>query len=204
MVIIIRTGTSNLGSIVNILKKISIQAKVSNDVTEIMKASHLILPGVGAFDAAMNYISDIKDLIVERVINDRIPILGICLGLQLMAKSSEEGNLTGLGLIDANIIKFRLNNSQYKIPHMGWNRIHLEKRFELLDGSPEDPRFYFVHSYHIDKINPEFILATTEYGYSFPSAFLHNHICGVQFHPEKSHKFGISFLKNYFQMSEHS
>lgn len=203
MVIIIQTGTSNLGSIVNILKKISIQAKVSNDITEIMNASHLILPGVGSFDAAMHYISDIKNLIVERVQNDRIPILGICLGLQLMTKGSEEGNLAGLGLVDATIIRFQLNNTQYKIPHMGWNKIHLKKKFELLDGTPEDPRFYFVHSFHLSNIDTELILATTEYGYSFPSAFLHNHICGVQFHPEKSHKFGISFLKNYFRMLEH-
>lgn len=201
MIIIIDYGLGNLGSMLNMLKKVGAEAKVSSDQECIKKADKLILPGVGSFDAGMERLKsrNLISIIEKRVINERIPILGVCLGMQLLSKRSEEGQLPGLGWLDAETIKFKFDgeDSDLKIPHMGWNQITFKQNHRLLADLKETSRFYFVHSYHVVCANPENILATTHYGFNFASAVAKNNILGVQFHPEKSHKFGMQLLKNF-------
>jgi len=166
-------------------------------------ASKIILPGVGAFDTGMKNLESLQltEVLKKKVLQDKIPVLGICLGMQLLSEGSEEGVLPGLGFISARTIKFRFNNTdEYKIPHMGWNFINQKKESRLLTGMYTDPRFYFVHSYYFKANNVSDILATTEYETLFTSAVERENILGVQFHPEKSHKFGMKLLKNFVDL----
>lgn len=201
MIVIINYGMGNLGSIFNMFKKIGVQAIISSDISDIEKAHKLILPGVGAFD---NGITNLRNLglipvLAEKVITNKTPILGVCLGMQLFTSNSEEGNLPGLGWIDAKTIRFKFDNSHsnLKIPHMGWNLIKAKKESNLFSDMYKDARFYFVHSYHVLCNNEEDVLSTTIYGYEFASSVEKGNIVGVQFHPEKSHKFGIKLFKNF-------
>lgn len=134
----------------------------------------------------------------KKVLEEKIPVLGICLGMQLLTKSSEEGVLSGLGFIDAKVLKFKLN-SNYKIPHMGWNSVGRQKESVLFKDVSENPRFYFVHSYYVDCSDKTDILTSTNYGIEFVSSFERKNIVGVQFHPEKSHRFGMELLKNFME-----
>ena len=198
MIVIVDYGMGNLGSISNMLKKIGAKNIVSSKIVDIEGADKLILPGVGAFD---NAIKNIKNLGIWEVLNKtakkgKIPIMGICLGMQLLSKRSEEGVLKGFGWVDAKTIRFRFNGNDLKIPHMGWNTIKMERDDGLLKNL-ENPRFYFVHSYHLVCNNEKDILAKTSYGYDFTSIVRNENIMGVQFHPEKSHKFGMQILKNF-------
>ena len=201
MVVIINYGMGNIGSISNMLKRIGAEAVVSSNPQEIRKAARLILPGVGAFNNGMDNLNNLGLTFVlnEMVIQQKTPILGICLGMQLMTKSSEEGSRPGLGWIDATTVRFKFGKEEQnlKIPHMGWNVIQWRKESVLFKDMPEEPRFYFVHSYHAVCNDKEDILATTNYGYDFVSAFQKGNIIGVQFHPEKSHKFGMQVLRNF-------
>ena len=201
MVVIINYGMGNIGSISNMLKRIGAEAVVSSNPQEIRKAARLILPGVGAFNNGMDNLNNLGLTFVlnEMVIQQKTPILGICLGMQLMTKSSEEGSRPGLGWIDATTVRFKCGKEEQnlKIPHMGWNVIQWRKESVLFKDMPEEPRFYFVHSYHAVCNDKEDILATTSYGYDFVSAFQKGNIIGVQFHPEKSHKFGMQVLRNF-------
>jgi glutamine amidotransferase len=198
MITIIDYGLGNLGSIKNILKRIGVLSCVSSDPNQIKDASKLILPGVGAYDSAMLKLKE-KSLI--EVLNhkarvDRIPILGICLGMQLLLNASEEGNEKGLGWISGYAKRFQFQNNELKVPHMGWNYVSVTKTHPVtyeLDGS----KFYFVHSFHAVLENPEDCLLTTTYGNKFQAAICKDNIIGVQFHPEKSHKFGIKLLENF-------
>lgn len=204
MVLILDYKTGNLGSLLNMLKKIGVFALISAKEEDIKKAEKFILPGVGAFDRGMKNLknSGFLPLITEKVMKNKVPVLGICLGMQLFGQSSEEGKLKGLGWIEAEIIKFRFQggNRDLKIPHMGWNEISPQKNDPLLDGLDEKSRFYFAHSYHLVCKNKENILATTNYGYDFSSIVRKDNIWGVQFHPEKSHKFGMKLLKNFVEL----
>ena len=201
MVAIIDYGVGNVGSILNMLNHIGISAIITKDYSEIYNASKLILPGVGSFDQAITLFnkSGLRDLINDKVINQAIPILGICLGMQMMTKGSEEGKMPGLDWIDAKCIKFNFDKDDktLRIPHMGWNDTYPQNTANLLfpkiDG---ELQFYFAHSYHVI-CNKNIILATTKYGYEFPVAFKKDNILGVQFHPEKSHQFGMNFLKAF-------
>ena len=200
MITIIDYKTGNLGSIQNILKRIGEQSVITSDKERIADATKLILPGVGAFDTGMRNLQDLDliEVLNNKVIVEKIPVLGICLGMQLLSNGSDEGLLPGLGWIDADTIKFRFEDIiEYKSPHMGWNFLKQNKPGKLLENMFYDPRFYFVHSYFFRANNPEDILTTTTYEIEFTSAVEKGNILGVQFHPEKSHKFGMKLLKNF-------
>lgn len=204
MIVIIDYGVGNLGSILNMLKRIGEPAIISSNINDIQNASKLILPGVGAFDYGMEQLGkyDLIGVLNEKVLIGKTCILGICLGAQLLAQKSEEGEKKGLGWIDMEVVRF--NNDKMpvdlKIPHMGWNDINTKKESPLFKGMHEEPRFYFVHSYHLMLKESDVILTTTQYGYEFVSAIEKDNIIGVQFHPEKSHKFGMKFLKNFVEL----
>lgn len=201
MIVIVDYKMGNVGSILNMLKKIGVNAIISSDTEEIKNAEKLILPGVGSFDPGMENLKrfGLLSILNEKVIKDKTPVLGLCLGMQLFSQKSEEGISEGLGWIDAEVKKFKFGNNSLKIPHMGWNTISILKNDILLSDMPEESRFYFVHSYHVDCKNNE-ILATTNYGYDFPSIIKKENIIGVQFHPEKSHKYGMKMLKNFAEL----
>jgi len=203
MITIIDIGMGNLGSIANMLEKIKVKAVISSDENDIFKAEKLILPGVGSFDNAMKNLNDMHliSILNLRVNEDKIPILGICLGIQLFTKRSEEGVLPGLGWIDATTVKFNFSgeNAQLKVPHMGWNTVNPKHDNSLFYGLRNESRFYFVHSYHIICNNTQDILSTTHYGYDFVSSIQSGNIYGTQFHPEKSHKFGMKVLQNFVE-----
>ena len=196
----------NVKSIVNMLKKIGVNSVLSRDRDEILQAEKLILPGVGAFDAAMVKLKeyDLIDLLNTKVIAQKTPILGICLGMHIMSLSSEEGCLPGLGWLNATVRKFNFSavpdNGTLRIPHMGWNSVHPHSSDNLFLNLDKALRFYFVHSYHIDCTETDNILATTHYGYDFTCAIRKENIYAVQFHPEKSHRFGMQLLKNFTEI----
>lgn len=199
MITIIDYGMGNVGSIKNMFRKIGYEALISSDKKDIGEASKLILPGVGRFDTAMGNLGnlDLTDLIKEKAGNGT-PLLGICLGMQLLAENSEEGSSKGLGIIPGNVQKFSLE-SRYKVPHMGWNKLYYPPDSPLFKGFDqfEETRFYFVHAYYFNCSFTENVLAQTTYSHTFTSAVQKGNTIGVQFHPEKSHVFGMSFLKNF-------
>jgi glutamine amidotransferase len=201
MIVIVDYGMGNVGSIFNMLKKVGCKASISRDPSEIMEADKLILPGVGAFDEAISNLqqSRLVPVLNRRVLEDRCPVLGICLGMQLMSKRSEEGKLPGLGWIEAETRRFCLGSEQghLKIPHMGWNLVDVLDSTGIFAGFEEPPRFYFVHSYHVCCDDRADVLATSTHGDTFTSAVRKNNIFGTQFHPEKSHKYGMRLLLNF-------
>jgi len=197
---IINYGMGNLNSVKRKLARIGINAFISNLPADILKADKLILPGVGHFQKAVENLRQLQlwDALNEAVLVQRKPILGICLGMQLMAAKSEEGNATGFGWFDAEVIKFRVKDTlKHKVPHTGWNQINKAKESRLMKDIPELSEFYFVHSYHFKCNNPGDILNETEYEYEFTSAVEKGNIFGVQYHPEKSHDIGEQLLRNF-------
>lgn len=204
MIVIIDFGMGNLGSIYNMLKYLEAEVMISSKVSDIENADKLILPGVGAFDNGMKNLRnlDLISYLEKKVFNERTPILGICLGMQLLTKKSEEGTSAGLGWVDAETIKFSFDKEKnnLKVPHMGWNSVKIKNSRSLFNNMSSDAKFYFVHSYYVVCHNEQEILTTTFHGYDFVSAFQSNNIFGVQFHPEKSHKFGMNLFHNFIQM----
>lgn len=200
-IIVIDYGMGNIGSILNILKKIGVNAAPSKGPEEIQSANKMILPGVGAFDDAMKNLHAMGYIKVlnKKVLVDKTPILGICLGMQLFCKRSEEGHEPGLGWLDAQTVRFRFEDTknQQKIPHMGWNKIRVCQKSPLFPNADEEHRFYFAHSYHVQCNNLSDILTCTQYGIEFNSAVYHENIIGTQFHPEKSHRFGMAFFQAF-------
>lgn len=203
MIVVIDYGLGNLGSILNMLKKIQAEAVISRNPEQILKADKLILPGVGSFDNGMRNISELglRDVLELKVMKEKTPILGICLGLQLFTEASEEGKLPGLAWLKARTARFKVDSSQnhLRVPHMGWNSVKKTKDSTMLNGFDSDWRFYFVHSYHVEVDDDNDALLKTHYGYDFVSAIEKDNIFGVQFHPEKSHKFGMQLFKNFVQ-----
>lgn len=201
MISIINYGMGNLGSIQNMLKKLNVQSEIISKPEECHNAKKIILPGVGHFEEGMRVLTenDWLPILNQKVIEDKIPVLGICLGMQLMTTYSEEGNCKGLNWIDADVKRFNFVEQNMKVPHMGWNEVlpnfesPLFKDFETL----EDIRYYHVHSYYVELNNPQLEISKTIYGIPFTSGFQKNNIFGVQFHPEKSHKFGLKMLSNF-------
>lgn len=204
MITIVDYGLGNLGSIRNMLKKVGFDSIIASDAAAIRNASKLLLPGVGAFDAGMRQLhnSRLIPILEERVFREKVPLLGICLGMQLLARRSEEGTLPGLGWIDADVVRFNFEaGSPLKVPHMGWNVVRPKKPSFLLPGIEEEERYYFVHSYYVRCDKAEDVLLTADYGHTFDAAFSCDNITGVQFHPEKSHKFGMRLLRNFAEAS---
>jgi glutamine amidotransferase len=204
MLTIIDYKAGNVRSIQNMLKKIGIKSLISDKTEDVQSAEKLILPGVGHFDYGMEQLekSGLIEILNKKVLTDKTPILGICLGVQLMTKSSDEGTKAGLGWFDAFTVKFDSSKlpENCKIPHMGWNEITYNQNCKLFQNLHEvPPRFYFVHSYHLKANNENDILATANYGYEFTVALKKDNIIGLQFHPEKSHKFGMQVLKNFVE-----
>ena len=199
MTVIIDYGLGNLGSIANMIKKEGHKCIITSELEEIKKTSKLILPGVGSFDNGMKSLKELGmiEVLNQKILIEKTPILGICLGMQLMTQSSEEGTSAGLGWLDAQTKKFV--SDTLKIPHMGWNIIKHQKESKLFDECKSEKRFYFVHSYCVSCNNQEDILANTNYTQDFVSSFEKENIIGVQFHPEKSHKFGMQLLKNFVE-----
>ncbi len=204
MIAIIDYNVGNVGSIENILKRIGSDVVVTSELSVLREAEKLILPGVGSFDYGMKNLQElgIIDVLKEKVLNLGTPLLGICLGMQLLTEGSEEGTLPGLGFFKAHTKKFPSHWSGQKlnIPHMGWNYVHATNGAQLFKNSSEDKRFYFVHSYFVECVDKSDIIGTTEYGDCFTSAIGRDRIFGVQFHPEKSHKYGMNLLKNFAEM----
>lgn len=203
MIVIVDYGIGNLASVLNMFKKIGAkEVCVSADLEVISKASKLLLPGVGSFDAGMNNLekSNLIPLLNKKVIEDKIPLLGICLGMQLLTKKSEEGVKQGLGWIDAETVKFNLDPAlKLKVPHMGWNYIKVLKQNPLIDMQSKN-RFYFVHSYYVKCIDESQSIATSHFGIDFTCMVKKDNIYGAQFHPEKSLKFGMQVLENFAKL----
>jgi glutamine amidotransferase len=198
---IIDYNTGNLGSIRNMLKRLGVASQITNDKQAIENAEKLILPGVGHFDYGMQQLNDsgLIPLLNKKVLEDKTPILGICLGVQLLTESSEEGLTKGLGWIKGKTVAFNKTKlaSNQKVPNMGWTEVANYNQSKLFENMHEEPRFYFVHSFHLQLENKNDYLVTAKYGYDFAAGIEHENILGVQFHPEKSHKYGMKFLENF-------
>lgn len=200
MIAIINYGLGNLASIKNMCKRLSIDAIITNDPSDIVSADRILLPGVGHFKRGMENLkeSGLVDLLNEEVVEKQKPILGICLGAQLLTHHSEEGDVDGLGWVNAKTVSFdKAKLSKLPVPHMGWSDINVIKGDKILKDIPEDPRYYFVHSYHFLFRDQSEVTATCNYGYEFACAFNKGNIFGAQFHPEKSHKYGMKILENF-------
>lgn len=196
MIVIVNYGLGNLGSIKNMLKRVGVEASICDNPSKLEEATKIILPGVGAFDTGMRHLGDNGwlEILNRKVLLEKVPTLGICLGMQLMTKRSEEGQLPGLGWINGEVLKF--TDPALRVPHMGWNVVHPGKQGSIL-ATDRELRFYFVHSYYVTIKNEEEILGKTIYGTDFVSAFVRDNIYGVQFHPEKSHQFGMELFRKF-------
>ncbi|MGD9562031.1 MAG: imidazole glycerol phosphate synthase subunit HisH [Pyrinomonadaceae bacterium] len=203
MITIIDFGMGNLFSIRKRIQSLGYDVQVSNDPSDIAASSKLILPGVGHFARAVEQIRNLglTEALNREVVERRKPILGICLGMQLMAKLSQEGNAAGLGWFDAEVRRFQISDTvANKVPHTGWNQVFPSKASQLLNGISEGSAFYFVHSYYVKLNRPEDQLAYTPFEDPFTSAIEKDNIFGVQFHPEKSHEVGFQMIKNFAEL----
>lgn len=200
MILIINYGVGNLTSVQNMFKKAGVSVLICNDKSEIESARKIVLPGMGAFDNCMQKFNEsgFREIIEQRVLQDKIPVLGICVGLQMLMESSEEGVLPGLGWIKGKTVAFdkKQMQQQHKVPNMGWLDVVEKKESKLMEGL-DDARFYFAHSFHVKPTNEMDTLITACSGYEFTAAIERENILGVQFHPEKSHRFGMQLLKNF-------
>lgn len=193
-----------MNSIKNIIRKAGYDSVLTADPDIVIKASKIILPGVGSYDNGMSKLqqAELIQSLNQRILSDKIPVLGVCLGVQLFCSESQEGTMKGLNWINARVVRFDIEKlGNLKVPHMGWTDVQVQKDSLLFRDMYENPRFYFVHSFHLQCNDEEDILTSSTYGYNFVSAVEKENIIGVQFHPEKSHKFGLrlyeNFIKNY-------
>ncbi|MEO8172299.1 MAG: imidazole glycerol phosphate synthase subunit HisH [Sediminibacterium sp.] len=200
MIGIINYGLGNIKAFANVYKNLNIPIRLVSNVEELEQVDKIILPGVGDFDDAMMLLdkSGMRKRLDELVMDEKMPVIGICVGMQILAKSSEEGTLPGLGWINAHVKKFESTDLiNMPVPHMGWNDVQPVAKSDLLTGLENDAKFYFLHSYYFDCENKEEAIAVTHYGKQFDSIVCSGNIFGVQCHPEKSHKYGITLLKNF-------
>jgi len=204
MICIVDYGIGNLKSIIKLFKRLNLDVQLTSDPDEVKRATKLVLPGVGHFAWGMRKLRELGliEPLHESVMVRRVPILGICLGMQLFSRKSEEGNGVGLGWIEAETRRFELppDSSRLRIPHMGWNSLEIKKSSPLLNNVGQNSLFYFAHSFHVVCADTADILATTRYGIEFVSCLRRENIFGIQFHPEKSHRDGVQLLTNYAEL----
>lgn len=204
MITIINYGSGNINAIGNIYERLNIQFSIANRREDIYKAGKIILPGVGSFDETIAKLdqSGFRQVLDEAVLKNKIPVLGICVGMQILSNRSEEGQLNGLGWIKGNVNKIdkSLLKDKPKIPHLGWNSVEVVNESKLFKDVDYEKGFYFLHSYYFECASDADILAKTVYGKTFTSAVNHENIYGVQFHPEKSHQNGVQLLKNFVEL----
>jgi len=204
VITIVDYGMGNLGSIQNMLRRLGAESIRTSDPDEIRRADRLVLAGVGAFDGAMErlHATGLAGVLNEQVIERHVPVLGVCLGMELMARSSEEGNRPGLGWFDAEVRRFSFpEEDRLPIPHMGWEVITPVRTSPLLDAADTEQRFYFSHAFHLAALDPAAVAATATYGYEFPALIQRGNIFGTQFHPEKSHSFGLNLYRRFIELS---
>lgn len=201
MIRIIDYGVGNIQAFLNVFKRLGIEAGRAKTPFELDDAMRLILPGVGAFDRAMQLLNEsgMRERAEELVLEKRVPVLGVCVGMQMLAAGSDEGQLPGLNWIPGRVRAFASHPQSQRLPmpHMGWNDLLIKPESPLFKGFEPDPRFYFLHSYYFECGSPEYVAATTEYGHPFASVVSKGNIHGTQCHPEKSHRFGALLLKNF-------
>jgi glutamine amidotransferase len=201
MIKVLSYGSGNVRAITNIYKNLGIPCGVANHRDDLTDTSKLVLPGVGAFDQTMRLLdeSGMRDELDDLVLDKKLPVLGVCVGMQVMAKSSDEGTRTGLGWVDGHVRQLPTDSLTSKpyLPHMGWNSIQPIKDLPILDQIDAATGFYFLHSYCFDCADPDNVLATAEYGETFTAAIVSDNVYGFQFHPEKSHQNGVSVFRNF-------
>jgi glutamine amidotransferase len=204
MIGIINYGVGNIKAFENIYRKLHIPVKILTQASDFEGVTKLILPGVGAFDHAMNAFnnSGMRAIAEQKVLEENVPVIGICVGMQMLANSSEEGTLSGLGWIDGTVKKFDESKIAYDthLPHMGWNDVNVSLEQPLFNDFPADPKYYFLHSYYFECGDATNAIAQASYGIDFTCAVRNNNVYGVQFHPEKSHEFGVKLLENYSKL----
>ena len=203
MLVVIDYGINNSSSVVRMIQKVGGNVILGTKPQHLQEASKIVLPGVGHFDEGMKLLNEsgFSESIKDCVLNKKIPLLGICLGMQLLCECSEEGTQKGLCLVPAKVLHMRdSSRNELKIPHMGWNTLEITRQNPLIEKSHEEKRFYFVHSYYVQPLSDELCIAKTFYGSEFCSAFNSDNIFGVQFHPEKSHRFGLSLIKKFVEL----
>jgi glutamine amidotransferase len=204
MITIIDYGVGNINAFVNVYKRVDVPVKIAKTKEDLTGAEKLILPGVGHFDHAMQQLnqSGMRDTLDKLVLEDKIPVIGICVGMQMMANNSDEGNESGLKWIDATVKKFDETkiNQVTRLPHMGWNDATPVKDSPLFLGLEQEAIFYFLHTYYFQCNHQQDVLAVTDYGVTFASSVNHNNIYGIQFHPEKSHSYGETLLHNFAKL----
>jgi glutamine amidotransferase len=198
VITIVDYGMGNLGAVLNMFKRVGAPARISADLGCVREATKIVLPGVGAYDAAMKRINEggLREVLEQKARVERVPLLGICLGMQLLTRGSDEGSEPGLGWIAADTRRFPALQD-LKVPHMGWNVVQPTRDHPLTANLPADSRFYFVHSYFVHVDDPADSLLRTHYGVDFDAAIAHGNIMGAQFHAEKSHRFGMTLFSNF-------
>jgi glutamine amidotransferase len=199
---VVTYGVGNVGSIFNMFRKLGVPAVAASTADELARAEKILLPGVGAFDHGMEMLARAGLIPALRArVADGVPLLGICLGMQLLGRGSEEGQRPGLDLLDAHSVRFTANGDPgFRVPHMGWNEVRQTRESPLFDQFEERPRFYFVHSYHLVCGDPGDVLATVRYGTDVTAIVQRGNVWGAQFHPEKSHRFGMRLLGNFARL----
>jgi glutamine amidotransferase len=204
MITIVDYGVGNIYAFQNVYKRLNIPTKIARTVDDLKEVDKLILPGVGAFDYAMTQLntSGMRERLDDLVLKDKIPVIGICVGMQMMGNKSDEGELEGLKWIDAEILKFdeTLIEQRTKLPHMGWNDVTPKAEHPLFIGLEKDAIFYFLHSYYFKCNNENDSIAVSDYGINFTSSANHENVYGIQFHPEKSHQYGEILLHNFAKL----
>lgn len=205
MITIVNYGSGNINAIGNIYTRLNIPFSIAHEPKSLIGAEKIILPGVGAFDETMSVLdkSGFREVLDEEVLGKKTPVIGVCVGMQILGEKSEEGKLSGLGWIKGEVKKFDINKLQLKpkIPHLGWNSVKKSKESPIFSNIDEEQGFYFLHSYYFECADPADIMSQTNYGGEFTSSINHENIFGVQFHPEKSHTNGITLLKNFANLN---